>query len=592
MERRRTRLEVLAQVTAHDYALAVRYGSAARKEGDTIHIEDPERTLARLGGGLEDERVLRYQKGMTLIEVAHRLEGTLPWAARAALVNRERPGLFHIWHALEDARCENRLAAALPGTRKNFRSFIRPALEEAERMHASGQLPLFLQVQWGLYLSGVGLPPGPSSPQAGALPTAWFDPAVAALLGRLAPTIGRACGAPHPRAAFQAAGEIYEALKNLLSEEELARAAEDPRLSEIPEEFLQKIQEQGGGEGGDAEEALDLLRARSRSEETEAEEEPVELTPEELAALGHWASPWFELKGHKKEVHPTAVLPDPRTIIIPPEGRAEEYKAVLENAGSHIKVLAWKLMQIIQERTYTRYGGAHRSGKINSPKLWKQRLGKYRLFQRRENPERLDVCFTLLVDESGSMNRESKYLAAREATVFFAEVLDRLSVPFEVIGYSTESSEAAMAAALGHIPAFKYRHIRHSPLQHRIYKSFDEAFLPVKCRLVNIYPRFNNWDEEHLLFAYRRLVQRPEREKIIIITSDGQPNGDASHLIETVGRLQKLGVRVVGVGVVDPFVEQIYPNHIVVRHLPQLAEELVRILRRELLGPGGEGRAW
>ena len=51
---------------------------------------------------------------------------------------------------------------------------------------------------------------------------------------------------------------------------------------------------------------------------------------------------------------------------------------------------------------------------------------------RREEPERLDICFTLLVDESGSMNRESKYLAAREATVFFAEVLDRVEVPFEV----------------------------------------------------------------------------------------------------------------------------------------------------------------
>jgi nitric oxide reductase activation protein len=141
-----------------------------------------------------------------------------------------------------------------------------------------------------------------------------------------------------------------------------------------------------------------------------------------------------------------------------------------------------------------------------------------------------------------------------------------------------------MAASLGHVPAFQYRHIRHSPLQHRIYKAFDEPFGPNKNRLVNIFPRFNNWDEEHLLFAYRRLLQRDEKERVIIITSDGQPNGDASHLVATVDRLQKLGVRVVGVGVVDPFVEEIYPNHIVVKHLSQLSEELVGILQRELLG--------
>ncbi|MEK6712233.1 MAG: hypothetical protein AABZ64_16820, partial [Nitrospinota bacterium] len=130
MERRRARLEVLAQVTTHDYNLALRYGDAASQEGETIRIEDPVRTLSRLGGDLEDERVLRYQKGMTLIEVAHRREGTLRWAARAVMESEKRPGFFQLWHALEDARCENRLAGSLPGTRKNFRALIRPVLEE------------------------------------------------------------------------------------------------------------------------------------------------------------------------------------------------------------------------------------------------------------------------------------------------------------------------------------------------------------------------------------------------------------------------------------------------------------------------------
>ena len=591
MERRRARLEVLAQVAAHDYDLSLRYGDAASQEGETINIEDPVRTLSRLGGDLEEERVLRYQKGMTLIEVAHRREGTLRWVARAVLESEKRPGFFQIWHALEDARCENRLGESLPGTRKNFRAFIRPALEEAEQRLAAGQLARFLEVQWGLYLRGVGLEPGavPSGP--GALRTGWFEPDVAAFLREAALAIEGAGRAGDARDAYRTAREIYEAVRNFLTEEDMARAAEELSASGIPEEVLKKVQEMGA-QGEPEEEPMELKTQEFQAEPVEAEGEPLELTPEELAKLGHWASPWFELKGHKKEVHPTAALPDERTIVIPPEGKPEEYRAVVQNAGSQIKVLAWKLMQIIHERTYTRYSGSHRSGRLNAPKLWKQRLGRYRLFQRRESPERLDVCFTLLVDESGSMNRESKYLAAREATIFFAEVLDRLKVPFEIIGYSTESSEAAMAAALGHIPAFKYRHMRHSPLQHRIYKAFDEDFLPIKHRMVNIYPRFNNWDEEHLLFAYRRLLRRTEREKIIIITSDGQPNGDASHLIETVGRLEKLGIRVVGVGVVDPFVEQIYPNHIVVRHLPQLSEELVRILRRELLGASREGRAW
>ncbi|MEE9255621.1 MAG: VWA domain-containing protein [bacterium] len=590
MERRRTRLEILAQVTAHDYDLALRYGEVSQQKKQTIQIEDPERTLERLGGDLNDDRVLRYQKGMTLIEVAHRLEGSMRWGLRAAIASRERPGMFQIWHVLEDARCENRLGASLPGTRKNFREFVRPALEEAERLHALGELSLFFQVQWGLYLIGTGHEPGMRTTRPGGFKTDWFDPPIIDFLDELASTVKRAARAESPGDAYAAAEGIYAAIREHLPDELLSEALRELEIPEVPEEALQRAQEQDSNDAG--EDTEELFSTDAREQDAVSEEEPIELTAEELAALGHWASPWFEHKGHSKEVHPSAVRSDEGTIFIPPEGKAEEYQAIVDNASSQIKVLAWKLMQIIQERRYARYSGSFRSGKLNTPKLWKQRLGKYRLFQRREDPDQLDISFTLLVDESGSMNRESKYLAAREATVFFAEVLDRVEVPFEVIGYSTESSEAAMAAALGHVPAFKYRHIRHSPLQHRIYKAFDEPFQNIKNRLVNIYPRFNNWDEEHLQFAYRRLIQQPEEKKVIIITSDGQPNGDASHLIETVHRLEKLGVRVVGVGVVDPFVEQIYPNYIVVQHLDQLAEELVAILRRELLKSGEEARTW
>ncbi|MDP6484688.1 MAG: hypothetical protein QGH70_12720, partial [Nitrospinota bacterium] len=75
MDRRRTRLEILAQVTSGDFDLHLRYGDAPRQEEESIQIEDPEHTLERLGGDLGDERVLRFQKGMTLAEVAHRLGG-------------------------------------------------------------------------------------------------------------------------------------------------------------------------------------------------------------------------------------------------------------------------------------------------------------------------------------------------------------------------------------------------------------------------------------------------------------------------------------------------------------------------------------
>lgn len=579
MERRRARLEALAQVVTRKFDLRLKYGERRQSNGEGIVIEDPARSLDALGGtGQGAERLLRYQKGMTIHESGHIVHGSLEVAFFAGKAEAERPGFFRLWHALEDSRVENLLITQYPGAEKNLLATLAPAIEYCRTLAGAGALSPFDQCQWGLYLLGRW--------GAGAEDLAWLSDGVRRLLLKAEKQIREAAGSDDPMVAFRQAEALYELVREWVQEQGEESALEgSSRMEEVRPEGTPPEEEAEHEEGA----------SEQQTQASQAAE-----TLEELAqgrpALGHWAAPWFELGEMEKRVHPSALLPDELTIVIPPLGKDSEYEKIIRSAGSEIKVLIYRLTQLIKERSYTRYGGYFRSGKLNTPKLWKQRLQKYRLFQRRVEPRKLDVAFTLLVDESGSMNREGKYLAAREATIFFAEVLDQVGVPFEIIGYSTEHSEAAMAAALGHVPAFRYRHIRHSPLLHRLYKTFDEPYGPVKTRLVSICPRFNNWDEEHLLFAHRRMLGRREKEKVIIIISDGQPNGDARHLIATVEKLSSLGIKIVGVGVVDPFVKKIYPNAIVVENLSQLTEEVVMILRRELLrswsgGLMGEGRA-
>jgi cobaltochelatase CobT len=262
----------------------------------------------------------------------------------------------------------------------------------------------------------------------------------------------------------------------------------------------------------------------------------------------------------------------------------EEYHQILSEANNEVIAMIRRLQRVIRERQYVRYAGAYRSGRLNLPKVWKQRTGNYRLFQRRVEPDLLDAAFSLLVDESGSMNRKRKYLVARQAAVLCAEALDGISVPFEVIGYSTEASEAVMAHNYGHVPVFRYRHIRHSRLQHRLYKTFEDTFRSVRTRLVHVAPRFNNWDEEHLAFTARRLAERPEHTRVIIIISDGQPNGNVRNLIDAVEEVERRGFRIIAVGIEDDYVREIYPNHVVVQDMSQLAAELIALLERELLG--------
>ncbi len=104
----------------------------------------------------------------------------------------------------------------------------------------------------------------------------------------------------------------------------------------------------------------------------------------------------------------------------------------------------------------------------------------------------------------------------------------------------------------------------------------------MRRRLTGIEPRHNNWDEEHLLFGFRRLQARRERSKVMIVISDGQPNGDADHLIATVAALEAQGCKVIGVGIGADFVRQVYRRALVVDDFRQLAQDLLAVLAAEL----------
>jgi cobaltochelatase CobT len=195
------------------------------------------------------------------------------------------------------------------------------------------------------------------------------------------------------------------------------------------------------------------------------------------------------------------------------------------------------------------------------------------------------------VDESASMKGQDKFKIAAKAAVLLGETLELLDVPLEIIGFSTADFEARAAMQLGLTPAHAYRHMRCSQLEHRIYKRFSEPYTATRLRLSGIQPRCNNWDEEHLLFAFQRLQERPESRKLMIVISDGQPNGDDGNLSQAVERIQRLGVKVIGIGVGADFVRQIYPHAIVVADFRQMAEELLHILEREFLN-GSNMSAW
>jgi hypothetical protein len=546
------------QITAHDYDLRLDFAERDGLSPRRIHMQ-VEPSAAATGS-------LLPLKAGALHLLGHYLDDVREVAADALRVDESQPLFSALWHALEDARLENRMSERWPGMQAIFDARVpRLARGSLLRVLAWGQ-----QLELGLYLLGRNIE------------TAQFHPKVQSAMAPARSDIAVGAAGNSPRDSLQAMLTIYPHLAHLLA------SGREPRPNEPGLEGLP-----AGAAETDAAQSGD---ARGAPPEIKMSDERVEVGLRgEQRELPEWyrpgSAPWFERGLGAKHVHPDALRSDRQTILVPPAGDPQAYHALAAEVRREAGFLQSRLRSLLLEHAYLRFGGHYRSGTLRTAKLWKQRLADYRLFERAITRER-SAAFSLLIDESASMQGQEKYLVARKAALLLGETLSRIDLPFEMIGYTTAEFEARAAMRLGLVPASAYRTTRCSPLEHRLYKGFNEPYGNVRARLTGITARHNNWDEEHMLFAFRRLQDRRERTRVMIVISDGQPNGDADHLIQTVRSLEGLGVTIIGIGIGAEFVRHIYRQAIVVTSFRQLAESLIPVLAHELAhawAPSGRG---
>lgn len=541
-ELRRSQLEKLLQITSHNFEVRFDFGARDRLSEDQVVLGIPQAQLVEA----------RYPalKGQALRLLGHYLADARA-AEQKALAQEDSgaPGFARLWHALEDARVENGMLRRWPGMGKSFAARLPPNQGGALLSKAS----TLQQLELGLYLTGRGIP------------GAQLSRPVRQALSAVEQFVRLGASGSSPESSLEALKAAYPCLRPLLSPGSPGRAPATEKRSQR----RQKAHQPPAPPEIQLEDDLVWLRPRGRPRQ-----------------LPEWyrpgSAPWFEAGLGGKQVHPSAMRSDRQTVVQPPSGDPEVYRSLHQEVQREAGFLAARLIRLLQEQTYLRFAGRYRSGQLEMNRLWKQRLADYRLFQRREESAQRALAVTLLIDESASMQGRQKFHTATKAGILLGETLTRLQIPLEIIGFTTAEFEAREALRLGLTPAHQYRTMRCSPLAHRLYKSFSESYRQVRARMAGIQARHNNWDEEHLLFAYRRLRARPEPSRLILVIGDGQPNGDANHLIRTAAAIERLGCKVVGIGIGEDFVRRIYRHAIVAEDFRRLAEDLLGLLASEL----------
>lgn len=234
----------------------------------------------------------------------------------------------------------------------------------------------------------------------------------------------------------------------------------------------------------------------------------------------------------------------------------------------------------------------YKSGRLHSAGLAKLIVGDDRVFRRKHETTTKDVAVEMVIDASGSMGGSKIHLAAAAAYALSA-VLDRLKITNEVICFTT----GPMVGAGGKLEAEQKKigrvFTRSESLYMPIIKGFNERIGTETKRRFGWLPNSrilrNNIDGECVEVAARRLMQRKETGKIMIVLSDGHPacHGDsgrvAKHLKQVVKDLERAGANVIGIGIQDSAVKEFYSKAIVINNADELPKRVMTELRHLLL---------
>lgn len=306
---------------------------------------------------------------------------------------------------------------------------------------------------------------------------------------------------------------------------------------------------------------------------------------------------------NRRVIAPTSVAAKDG-MVDPPEDDLGVFTKAREDVQDQIGTLKRKLSTVLRARQQTYFQGDKDDGVIDSGALYGLRTGERRVFAQRTVAETNTTAITLLVDLSGSMENEAgrgmtRLDYARRTAIALAETLDSVGVPFEVLGFNNGANPETGNYYCRGLNFERWSKAnggatRHCPFHITPIKTFTDTYRRVRARFGGMEAGGHNGDGDALMFAAKRLASRPEPRKMLIVISDGQPDGPAprellsKHLTEVIKTIAAAGIETYGIGAGYNGVTKYYSREngaqsVVITDLSTLAISVFKLIRSRLL---------
>ncbi len=200
----------------------------------------------------------------------------------------------------------------------------------------------------------------------------------------------------------------------------------------------------------------------------------------------------------------------------------------------------------------------------------------FRVFARKRPPgEKPSLAVALRIDESASMSAFGRLEAAKQAAVALYEFCTGCGIPIMVYGDTADRSKREQMSIYAYVDFQS--------------KDADEKYV-----LMNIQARSNNRDGMALRIISDRLLNAPQRTKVIISISDGQPKAmpdytgekAAYDMKDTLQEFRRKGIQFLAaaIGQDKEAIRELYgaENTLDITDLKQLPARLVQVIARFL----------
>lgn len=223
------------------------------------------------------------------------------------------------------------------------------------------------------------------------------------------------------------------------------------------------------------------------------------------------------------------------------------------------------------------WDAGYKAGKLDTARLHAVLGGREDVFKRRGDVRKVNSAVSLLVDCSGSMSGR-RYYGACAAAMMLAESLQGIGVNLEIAGFTEFDSGP-------------------DGLIHDIWVPFGTRYAAprvidnMELMSANLE---NNSDGENILYAYNRLLQQDQPNKILVVLSDGTPaaEGPRDARMDVYSFTKQVNatiendkrVKLIGIGIDGHDGSGLFKNFYKVEYGARLEPTLLSIVRDKVLG--------